>query len=92
MTKSELIDIIAKNGKLPRKQAVEVVNTIFGTMTKSLVAGDRIEMRGFGTFSVKDYRPYTGRNPRTGEEVPVAAKRAIQFKVGKELRERVDYH
>ena len=91
MTKSELINVVAKRAALPRKRAVEVVNIIFERMTRSLVAGDRIEMRGFGTFQVKNYRAYIGRNPRTGEEVPVAPKRAIQFKVGKELRERVDY-
>ncbi len=90
MTKSELIEKIAKEAQLPRKRASEIVNTIFDTMTESLVEGNRIEMRGFGTFSVKHYRGYNGRNPRTGEEVPVAAKRAIHFKVGKELRERVD--
>jgi integration host factor subunit beta len=59
-------------------------------MTNSLVEGDRIEIRGFGSFSIKNYGSYTGRNPKTGEEVDVRAKRAIHFKVGKELREKVN--
>ncbi|MEO1272427.1 MAG: HU family DNA-binding protein, partial [Myxococcota bacterium] len=65
-------------------------NTIFNSMSESLAEGNRIEMRGFGTFSVKHYPGYVGRNPRTGQEVKVAPKRAIQFRVGKELRERVN--
>lgn len=90
MTKSQLIELIAQRGDMPRKQAAKVVNTIFDNMAKALVQGNRIEMRGFGTFAVKSYPGYIGRNPRTGEEVPVPPKRAIQFKVGKELRERVN--
>lgn len=90
MTKSQLIDLVAKRSSMPRKKAAVVVNTIFESMAQSLVDGRRIEMRGFGTFSVKDYPGYKGRNPRTGDVVQVAPKRAIQFKVGKELRERVN--
>jgi len=90
LTKSQLIDTIAKRGDMPRKTAARVVNTIFDSMSEALVEGNRIEMRGFGTFSVKHYPGYVGRNPRTGQEVQVAPKRAIQFRVGKELRERVN--
>ena len=90
LTKSKLIDIIAERSGLPRKRAEKVVNTIFESMSEALIQGNRIEMRGFGSFAVKDYEPYTGRNPRTGEEVSVPAKRAIKFKVGKELRQRVN--
>ena len=90
LTKSQLIDMIAKRTELPRKQAERVVNTVFRSMAKSLVEGQRIEMRGFGSFTVKHYPPYVGRNPRTGKKVDVPSKRAIKFKVGKDLRERVN--
>ena len=90
LTKSKLIDVIAERSGLPRKRAEVVVNAIFDAMADALIQGNRIEMRGFGSFAVKDYDPYTGRNPRTGEEVSVPAKRAIKFKVGKELRKRVN--
>lgn len=90
LTKSKLIDLIAERSGLTRKRAERVVNTIFDQMSHALISGHRIEMRGFGSFSVKHYTPYVGRNPRTGDEVQVPAKRAIKFKVGKDLRERVN--
>jgi integration host factor subunit beta len=90
MTKSELIAALAEQADLSKKRAEDVVNCVFRTMTNSLVEGDRIEIRGFGSFSIKNYGSYTGRNPKTGEEVDVRAKRAIHFKVGKELREKVN--
>ncbi|MCA9565778.1 MAG: integration host factor subunit beta [Myxococcales bacterium] len=90
MTKSELIAELANTADLSKKRAEEVVNCVFQTMTDALTNGDRIEIRGFGSFSVKVRGPYTGRNPKTGDEVPVEAKRAIRFKVGKELRELVN--
>jgi integration host factor subunit beta len=86
-----LIDLIAERAEMPRKHAERVVNTIFDTMSTALTSGDRIEIRGFGTFSIKHYPAYTGRNPRTGEEVQVPAKDAIKFKVGKELRSMVNH-
>src|SRR5690554_7931405 len=67
-----------------------VVNTIFDSMTTALIAGDGIEIRGFGSFTVRQYKSYEGRNPRTGDVVHVAPKRLPFFKVGKELRERVN--
>ncbi len=85
LTKSKLIDIIAERADVSRKRAEKVVNTVFGSMSESLVEGRRIEMRGFGSFTVKEYPAYVGRNPRTGKQVPVPAKRAIKFKVGKDL-------
>lgn len=90
MNKSELIDRISEASKLPRKRAEAVVNLIFDSMCDALVRGDRIEIRGFGSFISKPYRARMGRNPRTGESIPVPAKRLPVFKVGKELRERVD--
>jgi integration host factor subunit beta len=90
MTKSELITELAQRSELSKKRAEEVVNCVFRSMAEALIEGQRIEIRGFGSFSTKDYDPYMGRNPKTGVEVPVRAKRAVHFKVGKELRERVN--
>jgi integration host factor subunit beta len=90
MTKSELIDKIAARGNLTKARAELVVNCVFDTMTAAMERGEGIEIRGFGSFTVRPYKPYAGRNPRTGEAVQVDAKRLPFFKVGKELREIVD--
>ena len=89
MTKSELIDVVAERAELTRRVADEVVNAVFAAMEEALVRGDRIEIRGFGSFKVKHYAAYTGRNPRTGDHVAVPAKVAPVFKVGRELRHRL---
>ncbi len=90
MTKGELIDLIAQRDGLNVKKAEIVVATIFGAMREALCEGERVEIRGFGSFEVREYAPYRGRNPKTGEEVYVRAKKAPFFKTGKELRERVN--
>jgi integration host factor subunit beta len=90
MTKSELIEQLAHRSELPKKRAEDAVNCIFDTLASALADGDRIEIRGFGSFSLKEHRAYVGRNPKTGEEVPVERKHSIHFKVGKQLRELVD--
>lgn len=90
MTKSELIEAIAARGELTKARAELVVNCVFDAMTEALEKGEGIEIRGFGSFSVRPYKPYAGRNPRTGNPVPVSAKRLPFFKVGKELKELVD--
>jgi integration host factor subunit beta len=90
MTKSELIDAIAARAELTKARAETVVNCVFDTMTDALRAGEGIEIRGFGSFTVRPYKPYDGRNPRTGQPVPVPAKRLPFFKVGKELKELVN--
>jgi integration host factor subunit beta len=87
---SELIAELAQVGELSKKRAEDVVNCVFDAMCASLVDGSRIEIRGFGSFATKAYQPYVGRNPKTGDEVDVNAKRAVHFKVGKELRDRVN--
>ena len=89
MTKSQLIETVSTRAGLTRKRAEELVNTIFQSMEDALVRGDRIEIRGFGSFKTKHYAAYTGRNPKTGEPIPVEAKVLPVFKVGRELRERV---
>ena len=91
MTKSELIEMVAQRSNgITNKVAEVVVNTIFQSMKDALVAGDRIEIRGLGSIKVKSYMSYTGRNPKTGESIFVPSKKLPFFKVGKELRERVD--
>ncbi len=91
MTKRDLIDeIVRLHPTFSRRDAEVVVNSVFESMTKALCAGDRIEIRGFGSFVVKQRNSREGRNPKTGEIVAVAAKRVPFFKVGKELRLRVD--
>ena len=90
MNKSDLIDRIVDKSNMPRKRAEHVVNLIFDSMTEALAQDERIEIRGFGSFVSKHYRARMGRNPRTGEAIPVPEKRLPFFKVGKELRERVN--
>jgi len=91
MTKSELIQRIAeKNPHLYLRDVEKIVDTIFNTITDALVDGDRVELRGFGAFSVKHRDARTGRNPRTGETVHVDAKRLPFFKTGKALREQLN--
>ncbi len=90
MNKSQLIEALSKKENLPIKRAEEVVNTVFGDMEKALVGGERVEIRGLGSFKVKQYDGYKGRNPKTGEVIEVAPKKLPFFKVGKELKEKVD--
>ena len=90
ITKSELIERLSETQKLPKGKAELVVNVLFDSMSGALERGERIEIRGFGSFEVRSYKPYEGRNPRTGETVQVKAKRLPFFKVGKELRERIN--
>jgi integration host factor subunit beta len=90
VTKSELIDALAERSNLTKARAELVVNCVFEAMTEALERGEGIEIRGFGSFTVRPYKPYSGRNPRTGEPVPVPAKRLPFFKVGKELKELVN--
>jgi integration host factor subunit beta len=90
MTKSELIDALAARADLTKARAEAVVNCMFESMTEALQRGEGIEIRGFGSFTVRPYKPYSGRNPRTGQPVPVPAKRLPFFKVGKELKEIVN--
>lgn len=92
MTKSGLIAVIAARLKHLSTRDVEVVvNTLFGAMTDALDVGDRIEIRGFGSFTVRKRRGRTGRNPKTGNAIGVPAKRVPFFTVGNELRERVNH-
>ncbi len=90
MTKSELIEVVAQEANLTKGRAELVINTIFDAMVEALQRSEGIEIRGFGSFTVRQYRSYEGRNPRTGDAVHVPPKRLPFFKVGKDLRERVN--
>ena len=89
MNKSHLIAALAGKADLPRRKAEEIIDTVFHTMAGALVGDDRIEIRGFGSFMVKQYKGYTGRNPKTGQSIAVAGKRLPFFKTGKGLRQMV---
>jgi integration host factor subunit beta len=90
LTKSELIEHVSEKLKLPNGKAEQIVNCVFDSMVNALQEGEGIEIRGFGSFTVRTYKSYEGRNPRTGETVHVEPKRLPFFKVGKDLRERVN--
>jgi len=90
MTKSDLITLLASKENLTEVNATRIVNLIFDGFKDALVKGDRIEIRWFGSFVVREYRSYAGRNPKTGKVVEVKSKRLPFFKVGKELRESIN--
>lgn len=91
MTRSELIQrLAARNAHLYHRDVEKIADTLFEEITQALMRGDRVELRGFGAFSVKERDSRTGRNPRTGESVEVDAKRLPFFKTGKGLRERLN--
>ncbi len=90
MNKSDMITILAEKKSVPVKVSEEIINTIFNSMTDTMIAGGKIEIRGFGSFVIKEYAGYSGRNPKSGLAVEVKPKKSPFFKVGKELKERVD--
>jgi integration host factor subunit beta len=90
MNKSDLIEALSEETGLPVVKAEEIVNLVFYSMADSLAKGDRVEIRGFGSFKIKDYDGYTGRNPKTGASIDVKPKKLPFFKCGKDLKERVD--
>jgi len=90
MTKKDLIDLLARKIEgLSRKEAEAVLNTVFDSMADSLAEGEKIEIRGFGSFTVRERKAREGRNPRTGEKVQVPARKVPAFKPGKELKKKV---
>ena len=90
MNKIDVIKVLAEKKNLTGKQAMDIVNLIFDGFTNDLKNGGRIEIRGFGSFSVRKYKSYKGRNPKNGEHVDVKPKRLPFFKVGRELKKMVD--
>jgi integration host factor subunit beta len=90
MNKSEMIEELAVQANLNHKVAETIVNLVIDAMKSALIAGDRIELRGFGSFHIEEYQAYTGRNPKTGASIQVPPKKLPFFKVGKELKERIN--
>jgi len=90
MNKSQLITVLAKTENLTTRSAEDIVNTFFKEIEKSLLNDNRVEIRGLGSFKIKQYDSYDGRNPKTGKKIKVKSKKLPFFKVGKELKERVD--
>lgn len=90
MNKSELIEALAQDIGVPHREAAAITNTIIDSMTDALAKGESIEIRGFGSFVIKNYESYEGRNPKTGKKIKVKPKKLPFFKVGKDLREQVN--
>jgi len=90
MTKSDLINHVSRLQNIPVARAESIVNAIFDSIEGTLQRGERIEIRGFGSFEIRRYRAYAGRNPRNGTKVDVAAKNLPFFKVGKEMKDRIN--
>lgn len=90
MVKSELIESLAERADITLAKAEEVVDLFFNGVTETLAQGDRVEIRGFGAFTVREYKSYTGRNPKTGEQITVPPKKLPFWKTGQELKQRVD--
>jgi integration host factor subunit beta len=90
MNRSDLISQLKNDAEISKKDAEKVINTFFGAISETLASGDRVEIRGFGSFTVKKYKPYVGRNPKSGQKITVTSKKLPFFKVGKELKGMVD--
>jgi integration host factor subunit beta len=91
MNKLELISALKTEANISKTEAARVIQLFFDKMTDAMAKGQRVEIRGLCSFFVKEYKAYTGRNPKTGEKVIIKPKKLPFFKSGKELRERVDY-
>lgn len=87
MTKADLADSLANRAGFPKQQAEDIVNGVFEDIVSALKKGDKVNISGFGTFSVSERKARTGRNPRTGETIQIASSRAAKFKAGKTLKE-----
>jgi integration host factor subunit beta len=91
MNKRDIIEALRDETGLTKEKAMVVVDMFFDTISEALAKDDRVEIRGLCSFYVKNYKPYSGRNPKTGEKVSIPEKKLPFFKCGKELKERVDY-
>ena len=90
MTKAELIDVVASDCEITKKVAAVAVDTVFESISNALSEGDSFTLIGFGTFSVSERAERKGRNPQTGEEITISAKKVVKFKPGKKLKEAVE--
>ena len=91
MNKKDIIDTLFNENEISRKEAKQLVDLVFLKMTDALAQGDRVEIRGFGSFTVRNYKAYEGRNPKTGEVVKIKPKKLPFFKCGKDLKDRLNY-
>ncbi len=91
MNKLELISALKERADLTKAEATDIVKLFFDSLSDAFAKGERVEIRGFCSFHIKEYKSYTGRNPKTGQKVLIPPKRLPFFKCGKELRDRVDY-
>jgi DNA-binding protein HU-beta len=87
MTKADLIDSVASKTALPKQKAEDIVNGVFDDIVAALKKGDKVNISGFGTFSISERKARTGRNPKTGETIQIASSRSAKFKAGKTLKE-----
>ena len=90
MNKLELIQALRDSGGISKSEAQKVVDLFFNEMAEALAKGERVEIRGLCSFFVKRYKAYTGRNPKTGEEIPISARRVVTFRPGQKLKARVE--
>ncbi|MBR3663296.1 MAG: integration host factor subunit beta [Desulfovibrio sp.] len=90
MNRTELIKKLATDANIPSEEASQVLDVFVESLKRALLKGKRVELRGFGSFKIKEYEPYTGRNPRTGERVEVKGKRMPLFRAGKDLKKLVN--
>jgi DNA-binding protein HU-beta len=90
MKKSDLVDLVAQRQNIPRPQVEQTIDAFLDAVAEGLSRGERIDFRGFGAFAVRESAARSGRNPRTGETIQIAARKTPTFKVGKELRDRVN--
>jgi len=87
MTKADLIDLVSSKADIPKQKAEEIVNRVFDDIVAALKNGDKVNISGFGTFSVSERKARIGRNPKTGESIQIASSRAAKFKAGKTLKD-----
>ena len=92
MVKSELIEILSSKADVTSPQAEELINMFFDTISEALTEDGRVEIRGFGAFTVRKYKSYDGRNPKTGEMIPIAARRVVTFHASQKLKDAVESH
>lgn len=92
LTKADLVEKLVADVGMPRKDAKDLVEEFFETIKSALVEGSPIKLSGFGNFDLRDKRQRPGRNPKTGEEIPVSARRVVTFKAGQKLKARVEEH
>jgi len=90
MKKADLVDVVAQQRNLPRPQVEATIDSLIDAVAEGLSRGERIDLRGFGAFAVRESAARTGRNPQTGESIQISARRVPTFKAGKELRDRVN--